>query len=1213
MVLDTHPLMTPNTVLTNALNATLITMNGNENVLQNDMGNARVENAKLPNGYVPIGMKEYGGIIYVACYNPTTNKGQIGCFPSPQRQKTATQISQLTPTFKFPDVTEPTTEGGYYIINSLLTKQEIFPINTIIRSGDKFAVGLNLSEVLSTQDVNYTAERYISNYNNIDGNLIKTPMNRMYTFGVATMDSNGQLRDITSQLKRFGPGETSAHSFTNNESDIYKFNYGYWQCTVNNTGKDGTVSSELLDTSNISKKLNTYNSKLFGRLFFYAKYNITDSVDVSIVGYKKSDISNSFTNPIYSKDTLTIDKSVLLLIYINYKYNCPDGSGFLNNISELPEPQEGYKYYFDKYSQDSVIEGIYLTLNIDGVTSSQELVFSIPENNHKYYTLGYGYPIYDPITNLYSFSQLFALPLDAKDNSTIKWSAIPIMNFLDGKLIKGLVPDQEISGKIKTNELNSGIMNLNTWNYFIDSSRVKLRWGFESYPRETDIISDITFDFYDISNTDDLVLDENGQIISGTPRWTYITKNRLSYNGTFSEDFDINNFVSSKASSNIFMPNSIFYVRISYSYNGNIKTDYRWLVLTGIYNPSYWGSDGYDAVQDYNNFTNCYYQIGNTNYEFTYKTSWHEYNIQTSSGNQVISKSTGGVIIGKQEVTNENGYWKEVTEDSLDEYKLKIPYYYFTLEPTADLSTSRNLSLTCTSTDNFVFIDKINRPESINETYKLNGRISTIVTLNNDNQHALKLKEWIPTINNNDINIKQFATIEYEGDIKDDYKISIDENNKCTKSSNNNLITLTYENCEYKTVFGGELGESNMKVLDKLENLEEFTTVENINGEYLNHMYAICPCIEVDTKNDYAVMILPIRNSTTYSADEALKVIAYKDNDANSGSCVMNYKYRQYDTGSKNNSISSFKEQFTKLPADYNIIVLGSLQRSALEAITEETWGSDFPYIGKYTNSNTSIVKLRRNESDITRDPDEYLDEEYPNRIFVLIRNVNGEFTLVNYVNKGENDTNIEGIRNAWNAFKTDVLSPYRFYNTEYSNQLYTYINNQFYSKEYSVTESYNISCTIDATYISNYQEILSRYKNYQSLILNIFNNQDLSINNLSASNTLCKIPSAKHFMSTISANTSIVCINDTSIISEDAEGNPLKENTIYKLIEGKLVTENSLKISQGKLYTQNIGQTLGLYPQYGWSTHNGKNSHTTATLGDIDLVTLYDTAHKIE
>ena len=74
MVKDLHPLTTPNNVLTDALNATLVTYNGNELVLQNDMGNTKISNAFLPAGYVPVGMKEHGGIIYVAAYNPTTKK-----------------------------------------------------------------------------------------------------------------------------------------------------------------------------------------------------------------------------------------------------------------------------------------------------------------------------------------------------------------------------------------------------------------------------------------------------------------------------------------------------------------------------------------------------------------------------------------------------------------------------------------------------------------------------------------------------------------------------------------------------------------------------------------------------------------------------------------------------------------------------------------------------------------------------------------------------------------------------------------------------------------------------------------------------------------------------------------------------------------------------------------------------------------------------------
>jgi hypothetical protein len=63
-----------NDTLSDALNATFVTMNGNEVVLQNDMGNRRVDNAFLPSGYEPVGIKEYGGIIYVAAYNPITNR-----------------------------------------------------------------------------------------------------------------------------------------------------------------------------------------------------------------------------------------------------------------------------------------------------------------------------------------------------------------------------------------------------------------------------------------------------------------------------------------------------------------------------------------------------------------------------------------------------------------------------------------------------------------------------------------------------------------------------------------------------------------------------------------------------------------------------------------------------------------------------------------------------------------------------------------------------------------------------------------------------------------------------------------------------------------------------------------------------------------------------------------------------------------------------------
>lgn len=81
---DLHPLTTPNTMLTDCINGTVITYNGNEYILQNDMGNYVLEKAKLWADYIPVGIKEYGNIIYIVSYNPIDKKCQIGSYPSPQ-------------------------------------------------------------------------------------------------------------------------------------------------------------------------------------------------------------------------------------------------------------------------------------------------------------------------------------------------------------------------------------------------------------------------------------------------------------------------------------------------------------------------------------------------------------------------------------------------------------------------------------------------------------------------------------------------------------------------------------------------------------------------------------------------------------------------------------------------------------------------------------------------------------------------------------------------------------------------------------------------------------------------------------------------------------------------------------------------------------------------------------------------------------------------
>lgn len=1199
MVLDNHPLMTPNTVLTDALNATLVTMNGNEMVLQNDMGNARVENAKLPPGYIPVGMREYGGIIYIACYNPLTNKGQIGCFPSPQRQKTATQISEVTPTFKFPDVTYIKEENGeeWYKINSLLTKCEIFPKGTIIRSGDKFSVGLSISSMFDTDNIDFTGEHYISNYDNVEKGLVKTPMNRMYTFGVATLDNNGQLRDITNQLKRYKGGQQI--QFSNIDSDLYKFNCGYWQNEMSTEGKDGLVSSELMDQTNVQSKLNTYNSKLFGRLFLYAKYNAIDNVDISIVGYKKSEITNNIKNPIYSNpkqddnNIIKIDSPIVLFIYANYKYNCPDGSAFLND-KNLAKPQEGYRYYFDKYENDSIIRGLLLTLKINGSVTQEMLEFNIPQENNENYTTGYGYPVYDSITNLYSFSQLFTLPIKSSSNQIIEWSAIPIMRFFDnGKLINGgQLPDKEVNGSLDTGNINSGVMKLNTWNYYISGDRINLRWGYESYPRDNDVISDITFKFYDIA-TNEIVLNNDGTINtdSSIPRWTYITKNRLSYNGTFSENFDINNFISDKASTNIFAPNKLFYVRISYTYNTVTREDYRWMLITGLYNPSYWGTEEYSSIQDYNDFLKCYYISSNGKYYiFNYGSTELDLNIVTQEGYSVVTQE-GYHVGGIQYIESKYGTWKEVTKNNIED-KQRIPEEYYNMKVTASLQSNNTLATNYVSSGKFISSNINDVPNFVNEIYKTSGSLTSTISLNNNISHALNISKWVPIIT--EVETKHTSNIEYEGAIEDSQKLQLELNGVKTTNKNNTIIT-TYTDTILKTIFGGASGECSMRVLSSLSTLPELVSIAPESSKILEHFYAIHTFINSDGKCDFKVHIWPVLSESQYYDLDGLTVVQWGNTEVHhAGDGLVNYGGRIFTNyGDRYLDVnSSFKEQFAKLPKNYNIIVLGSLPRLKEDA--------------KYDTSNTSIVKLQQNGSMQYEVNDWDRGEEFPGNIFVLIRDITGEFTLVNYIDYNTTRTDINAIKPAWKNFIDRNIKDYNYYNPEQSQKLYSIISNQYYSKDYKVFINYNIKASISSqTFKKDYLSVLENFQNSQVMTLNINAKSDTTLNNITAENIICTIPSAKHFIEDIANNTSIAYIGTEAILQQDSEGSPLKEGVVYKYVSGKgLVKNNQLKIQDNMLYTCNVGTKLKTYPQYGWSSKDS-SSHCTATLGGISMITL--------
>ena len=183
LITDYDPLNCPNDILTDNLNGTIITMNGSEMVLQNDMGNSKVYYGKdsngndipvkLNKGFIPVGIKEYGGIIYIASYNPKTNESEIGSFPSP------TYELESSGPFKI---------NKFFDINSCFQEYRILLFNgNPVYPGDIFTLALDNGEDLS---------EYESQIIPIEGSKKPIYKKNTYSIRLAVQDSSNNLINL---------------------------------------------------------------------------------------------------------------------------------------------------------------------------------------------------------------------------------------------------------------------------------------------------------------------------------------------------------------------------------------------------------------------------------------------------------------------------------------------------------------------------------------------------------------------------------------------------------------------------------------------------------------------------------------------------------------------------------------------------------------------------------------------------------------------------------------------------------------------------------------------------------------------------------------------------------------------------------------------------------------------------------------------------------
>lgn len=249
LVMDFSPENTKNDTLTHALNATLLTFNGNELSLQNDMGNARVETAYLPEGYIPVGTCEYGGIIYIVSYNPLEDKSQIGCFPSPERNVSNDELGELNATLNNVDFQNIDKES--YSGELKNNSKFVLLKHNSLNPGDKFIICAN--DDLYKESVKDLLK---------DSNPIANPR---IALNVVSIEDSGKITYLNSDLRNYDVGNFTYHILGTEKPN------------------DQETSKKDIDSYRnvLSSGYNVFRSKTSGKLAILAELIMIDSFSLT--------------------------------------------------------------------------------------------------------------------------------------------------------------------------------------------------------------------------------------------------------------------------------------------------------------------------------------------------------------------------------------------------------------------------------------------------------------------------------------------------------------------------------------------------------------------------------------------------------------------------------------------------------------------------------------------------------------------------------------------------------------------------------------------------------------------------------------------------------------------------------------------------------------------------------------------------------------------
>lgn len=474
MVMDLHPLVTPNDTLTNCLNGTLITFNGNENVLQNDMGNGKVDSAQLPEGYIPVGTAELGGIIYIASYNPLTNKSQIGSFPSPERNISSEEADTIPKVLNIEDFCN----GEMIIYRNnhvpvLQTKSIILKLTEVsLNPGDKYVIYIN------STDGKTLASNYLSGVNKQSSNFSVYRNPKYLKFNIGTVSDSGSITYFDSNLVWYST--TDGKYYLNSET----------------YDKD----SMLPDVRNgIEPNYDIFNSKQSGNLILNAQLecitNFTMSYDIV-----KEDAENQYT----------------LYAFVNWQNDCSNirEDGKLINIKNKVNL---YSLVCESQKGDEM--EVYDPINKATITAS---CFQIPilYNEDKVISDTCSDNI-DNITFLAPKEELTVEDVrggksqkwgnarfnNGEDNNMCVQLGTYTINSTDGILRTNIYPampfgimnwfKQEVI--IDTNRIGSGDFSMDLYQYYFKSKATNISMKFTNYPKTGDQLKALTVNAYKLT------------------------------------------------------------------------------------------------------------------------------------------------------------------------------------------------------------------------------------------------------------------------------------------------------------------------------------------------------------------------------------------------------------------------------------------------------------------------------------------------------------------------------------------------------------------------------------------------------------------------------------------------------------------------------------------------------------------------------------------